>query len=113
MSHISGLIYEANFRWQSVHIGIMTEDLWAQYMLQVGDNLARWREQKNLSQEDVAIRAGIVRYTYQRLERGLKHTGDLDTPANPTFLTLVSVLNALDQPLSALPQPAPEIRSRD
>ena len=66
---------------------------WAAYVRELGDHLHDVRLQRGMSQEHVAYAAGLTRYTYQRLERGL---GTNAVPANPTLFTLVAVAEALD-----------------
>ncbi len=65
---------------------------WVLFARQLGDNISAAREQLNLSQEHVAIAAGLSRHTYQRLERGLKGTNQ---PTNPTLHTLLAVCSVL------------------
>ncbi len=65
---------------------------WALFARQLGDNISTARERLNLSQEHVAIAAGLSRHTYQRLEKGLKEKGK---PTNPTLYTLLAVCAVL------------------
>ncbi len=66
---------------------------WAAYVREMGDHLFRIRSERGMSQENVASTAGLTRYTYQRLEKGL---GTTQVAANPTLLTLTLVARALD-----------------
>ena len=66
---------------------------WAAYVQELGDQVHDVRMTRGMSQEQVAYAAGLTRYTFQRLERGL---GTNASPANPTLFTLVSVAGALD-----------------
>ena len=85
-------------------------EAWAQYMREVGDNLAYWRIVRGLSQEKVAFASHLSRYTYQRLEKGLLRSAD---PANPTLFTLVSLSETLAVPLSKiLPDPSGSVTIR-
>lgn len=82
---------------------------WSEYVRRLGDNLAHWRLERDLSQEKLASVSGLSRYTYQRLEKGL--IGDHD-PANPTLFTLVSLAEALEIPMCTLiPEPTGQTTS--
>lgn len=65
---------------------------WETFSVELGDNITRIRESKNLSQEHVAFAAGLSRHTYQRLEKGMKAP---DEPTNPTLYTLLAVCRVL------------------
>lgn len=83
---------------------------WAEYAQRVATSLRRIREQAGLSQEDVAYRAGMTRYTYQKYEKGESRPG---TPANPTLRAMLALAQVLDVPLDALlPGPTPDLRNR-
>ncbi|WP_061016123.1 helix-turn-helix transcriptional regulator [Microbacterium sp. CCH5-D1] len=83
---------------------------WAEYAQRVATSLRRIREQAGLSQEDVAYRAGMTRYTYQKYEKGESRPG---TPANPTLRAMLALAQVLDVPLDALvPEPTPDLRNR-
>lgn len=83
---------------------------WADYAQRVATSLRRIREQAGLSQEDVAYRAGMTRYTYQKYEKGESRPG---TPANPTLRAMLALAQVLDVPLDALvPEPTPDLRNR-
>lgn len=63
-----------------------------------------------MSQEEVAYRAGMTRYTYQKYEKGESRPG---MPANPTLRSLLALSQVLDVPLSDLvPGNAPDLTSR-
>jgi transcriptional regulator with XRE-family HTH domain len=49
--------------------------------------IARFREDRELTQEDVAYRAGITTSTFSRIETGL---------SNPTWSTVERIARALD-----------------
>lgn len=73
-------------------------------------NLRRSRDRAGLSQEDVAYRAGLTRYTYQKYEKGESRPG---TAANPTLRTVLTLSQVLGVPLSELiPDEVPDLRSR-
>lgn len=83
---------------------------WSDYAGQLATNLQRLRLERGLSQEDVAYRSGLTRYTYQKYEKGESKPG---TPANPTIRTLLAMSQALDVDLTKiLPPDAPDLRLR-
>ncbi len=83
---------------------------WSDYAAQLAANLRQLRAQAGLSQEDVAYRSGLTRYTYQKYEKGESKPG---TPANPTIRTLLAISQALDVELTEiLPPDAPDLRLR-
>ncbi len=83
---------------------------WSDYAGQLATNLQRLRLERGLSQEDVAYRSGLTRYTYQKYEKGESKPG---TPANPTIRTLLAMSQALDVDLTEiLPPDAPDLRLR-
>lgn len=70
----------------------------------------RARERAGLSQEQVAYRAGLTRYTYQKYEKGASRPG---RPANPTLRTVLAISQVLGMPLDDLiPDAIPDLRSR-
>ncbi len=72
--------------------------------------LRRAREDAGLSQEQVAYRAGLTRYTYQKYEKGESRPG---SPANPTLRTMLALSQVLGVAVASLiPPDAPDIRSR-
>lgn len=83
---------------------------WAGYANQLATNLRRLRAAAGLSQEDVAYRSGLTRYTYQKYEKGESKPG---TPANPTIRTLLAMSQTLGVNLTdILPPEAPDLRLR-
>lgn len=83
---------------------------WSDYARQLATNLQRLRLERGLTQEDVAYRSGLTRYTYQKYEKGESKPG---TPANPTIRTLLAMSQALDVELTEiLPPDAPDLRLR-
>lgn len=59
----------------------------------IGRTLATAREAQGLSQEAVALRAGIAVVTLSNLERGVSSAG---THSNPTLDTLIRLFDVLD-----------------
>lgn len=83
---------------------------WAGFVQRFANALRTARNAANLSQEDVAYRAGLTRYTYQKYEKGESRPGH---PANPTLRTVLALAQVLDVSLSDLvPDDAPDLRSR-
>jgi transcriptional regulator with XRE-family HTH domain len=83
---------------------------WSAYSLRFATSLRSARERAGLSQEDVAYRSGLTRYTYQKYEKGESRPGH---PANPTLRTLLALSQVLETALSDLvPDGAPDLRSR-
>ena len=83
---------------------------WAAFAQRLATSLRTARHQANLSQEDVAYRAGLTRYTYQKYEKGESRPGH---PANPTLRTLLALTQVLGITLTDLvPGNAPDLRSR-
>ena len=80
-----------------------------EYGRALGANLARARLEKGLSQEQVAHRAGIAAYTYQKFEKGESRPG---TPMNPRLFTLLALSEVLEVPVSELlPSGTPRLRA--
>lgn len=75
------------------------ETTWAAYVTALGQNMHRARVAQSRSQEDIAYRAGLSRYTYQRFEHGVSRPG---TSANPSLRAVLAIAQALDVPVSAL-----------
>jgi DNA-binding XRE family transcriptional regulator len=65
----------------------------------LGQTLRSLREQRGLTQKEVAARTGITRNHYGLLEQGLSAA---DGPANPRLNTLMAVARTLGVPLSTL-----------
>lgn len=83
---------------------------WAAFAQRFATSLRSARDIAKLSQEDVAYRAGLTRYTYQKYERGESRPGH---PANPTLRTLLALTQVLDVSLTDLiPEGVPDLRSR-
>lgn len=59
----------------------------------VGRTLASAREARGLSQESVALSAGIAVVTLSNLERGVSSSG---MPSNPTLATMLRLFEVLD-----------------
>lgn len=83
---------------------------WSDYAGELATNLRRLRQEAGLSQEDVAYRSGLTRYTYQKYEKGESKPG---TPSNPTIRTLLAMSQALGVSLmDILPAKIPDLRLR-
>lgn len=70
---------------------------------QLGAFLRRLREERGLSQESLAFRAGITKNQLQLIEAG-RASGrrDANGPSNPRLSTLVGLADVLDRPVSRL-----------
>lgn len=83
---------------------------WEQYARELGHRLQRLRLSAGLSQDAVAYRANLSRYTYQKFEKGESRPG---TPSNPSVRSLLAIAQALDADLDAiLPDWEPDLTSR-
>jgi len=83
---------------------------WSAYSQRFATSLRSARERAGLSQEDVAYRSGLTRYTYQKYEKGESRPG---SPANPTLRTMLAISQVLEISLAELiPNGAPDLRSR-
>ncbi|WP_312167558.1 helix-turn-helix transcriptional regulator [Microbacterium sp.] len=83
---------------------------WSEYSQRFATSLRATRERLNLSQEDVAYRAGLTRFTYQKYEKGESRPG---SPVNPSLRSLLGIAQALEVDLvDLLPMPAPDLRRR-
>ncbi|APH45471.1 transcriptional regulator [Microbacterium sp. 1.5R] len=83
---------------------------WSAYSQRLATSLRLARAQAGLSQEDVAYRAGLTRYTYQKYEKGESRPG---APANPTLRTLLALSQVLGMPVADLiPADPPDLRIR-
>ena len=69
------------------------------YSFALGARLRKLRHQLGLSQEEVAHRAGIATYTYQKFENGDSKPG---THMNPTLHTLIALSHVLNTSLPEL-----------
>ncbi|MFD3593776.1 helix-turn-helix domain-containing protein [Nocardia sp. NPDC058640] len=67
----------------------------------LGQHLRELRKAKGLSQERVALAAGISTNYYQLLEAGLR-TRTPRTPANPSLMVLVALGEVLETPLPVI-----------
>ncbi|KDA05276.1 XRE family transcriptional regulator [Microbacterium sp. CH12i] len=87
-----------------------SDDEWAVYAQRLATSLRRARENAGLSQEQVAYRAGLTRYTYQKYEKGESRPG---SAANPTLRTLLALSQVLELAIEQLiPEDPPDLRSR-
>ena len=83
---------------------------WSEYVQRLATQLRRFRQAAGLSQEDVAYRAGLTRYTYQKYEKGESRTG---TSANPSLRSLLAIAQVLEIDLAEMmPGDVPDLRSR-
>jgi len=83
---------------------------WAAFAQRLAVHLRQLRAAAGLSQEDVAYRAGIARYTYQRYENGETATG---LPTNPPLRSLIAMSQVLGVELAEVVPPGfPDLRSR-
>ncbi|MBR5950667.1 MAG: helix-turn-helix transcriptional regulator [Actinomycetaceae bacterium] len=65
------------------------------YGRRFGAVLRKRREEKGLSQEDVALLVGMDRRHYQELEHGFSNSRTR-SPANPRMFTLINLARALE-----------------
>lgn len=65
-----------------------TDYPWLAYMDLLGANLRSARLAAGMTQERVALSAGISLFTYQKMEKGESNPG---TPANPRLQTLLAL----------------------
>ena len=83
---------------------------WAAFAQRLATAIRRARKKAGLSQEQVAYRAGLTRYTYQKYEKGESRPG---SPANPTLRTILAISQVLVVNLDELiPEEIPDLRSR-
>lgn len=75
------------------------DEAWAKYALELGVTLHRARIDRGITQERLAVAAGITTFTYRKLEKGESNPG---TPANPRLRTLVALAEILELPTAAL-----------
>lgn len=61
------------------------------YKIKIGQNIAKYRKLKNLSQKELAAFAGINRQTLSCIETGIN---------NPSFNVMIKIAQALDVPLA-------------
>ena len=67
--------------------------------LKLGRRLKQYRCECGLTQEEVAARACIATFTYQKFEKGWSKPG---TPMNPQLFTLVALCDVLGISISKL-----------
>lgn len=80
------------------------------FAVDFGHRLQRARLARGLSQEQVAYRSQVSRFTYQKYERGFSRPGQ---PANPTLKSLVAMAQVLGVELTELvPSAAPDFTAR-
>jgi transcriptional regulator with XRE-family HTH domain len=83
---------------------------WRSYAVQLGVNLQAARIAQGLTQEDVAYRARLTRFTYQKYEKGESRPGE---PTNLTIRTLLALTQVLQVELSdLLPSDVPDLHLR-
>jgi transcriptional regulator with XRE-family HTH domain len=83
---------------------------WQEYATQLGVNLQTARHARGLSQEDVAYRARLTRFTYQKYEKGESKPG---APTNLTIRTLLALAQVLEVEITdLLPDAKPDLRLR-
>lgn len=86
------------------------DDAWRLVADRFATRLRQTRVQLGLSQEEVASRAGMSRYVYQKYEKGEGRPGQ---PVNPQLRTLIAIAQALDTNVGALlPEDLPDFRLR-
>lgn len=72
---------------------------WREFGAIIGQRLHTARKAKRYSQQQVASRANIAAFTYQKLEKGQARAG---VALNPRLSTLVALCRALDLSLDEL-----------
>ena len=83
------------------------ERAWEDYARQIGVRLHQLRVERGLSQERLAVAAGISACTYRKLEKGESNPG---TAANPRLRTLVALAEVLEVPVvELLPSKSPGV----
>lgn len=82
---------------------------WRSYALALGLKIQKRRLELGLTQEQTAYAAGLTRSHFQQLERGLSR---LDSPANPSLISIVAIAQVLQTDAQALlPPNAPDMRA--
>ncbi len=71
----------------------------AQLSLRLGKRLRDLREERGMTQEQVAAKAGIATFTYQKFEKGESRPG---SPMNPELYTLNALCKVYGIELSEL-----------
>lgn len=87
-----------------------TPSSWEDYAKALGIELQRQRITANLTQENLAHRAGITRTHYQQLERGFWRPG---APSNPSVKLLARLAQALQIDIGALLPPVAALQWPD
>lgn len=83
---------------------------WHDYVVRLGQQLQRERLTRDLTQDDVAYRARLSRYTYQKYEKGESRPG---APANPSIRSLMAIAQTLGLELvDLLPDHPPDLTAR-
>ncbi|MCS4276440.1 MULTISPECIES: helix-turn-helix domain-containing protein [Mycetocola] len=83
---------------------------WSQYANLLGSSLRHLRLGRGLSQEQVAMAAGISRYTYQKFEKGESRPG---TSANPSLQNVLALSQVFGVPIEELlPSTPPDLSDR-
>lgn len=83
---------------------------WEAFAVEFGLNLRRARNRAGLTQDAVAHRAGIKRFTYQSYEWGKSQSS---AAANPTLRNLLALCQVLEVPLDELvPSEVPDLTRR-
>lgn len=70
-----------------------------QLSLRLGQRLRDLREERGMTQEQVAAKAGIATFTYQKFEKGESRPG---SPMNPELYTLNALCKVFEIALSDL-----------
>lgn len=85
-------------------------DGWQNFAVELGRQIRRLRVARDLSQEALAFRAGLTRFTVQRYEAGEGQTG---SPANPSLRTVIALSQVLEVSLEELiPADQPDVTTR-
>ena len=89
----------------------MSEDEdWRRFATALGVRITRLRIEQGLTQEAVAYRAGLTRFTYQRYEKGESQAGH---PSNPTLLSLIALAQVFGVSIQdLLPPEVPDVTAR-
>jgi DNA-binding XRE family transcriptional regulator len=104
-------IFEANPKPAATEAGTVRSKRsasgWAEFAVALGREIQRARSNAQLSQEDVAYRAGLSRYTFQRLEKGEASPG---VPSNPSLQNVMAVAQVLGISIDELlPKKTPDL----
>ncbi len=90
--------------------GPAASDAWAGFATQLGINLRRARDAKNLTQEQLVEHVGISLYAYQQYERGAATRGG--APTNPRLATVLAICQVLDVSIEELLPEVPKLTTR-